>query len=124
MPPKNPLTASDSDLTTDADNLFTGGGSQMFANERIETRKKKTIAGEQAKQRSELVPISNDLLKRLESFRKDNQDVGSYLRRIYSEKNAPKIDAQQIEIEFRARELNLQLIDKLESWIRARIRNQ
>lgn len=117
MPPKNPLTAADSDITTDPGSLFTGGGSQMFANTRLETRAAKARAGEQARQRSELMPISNDLLKKLQEERAKVVSVESFI--------LGKIEnPQQLLDEFRARQIYLGYLKELESWIRARIRNQ
>lgn len=115
------------DSGTDPSALYTGntaGG--MFANESLRERNQRTknLIEKQKRQGSQLLPVAEDILKKLEEARQEANSIGSYLQRIYAEEGKPTIDVDKIRIEFRAREMNLQLIDNLERWIKLRLKRQ
>lgn len=109
---------------TDPDSLATGSGSFMFQNERLAQNQSQVVSAdaERKRQESELQQTGRDLLHFLANARTESSSVESYLQNIYAQAGRPKIDAKQIEIEFRARELNLILINRLESWILRRMK--
>lgn len=108
------------------DALYTGNRgsapltpSRMFANERLseEDPKNQAKIAEQTRQAVALYPWAQEIIKEINKMRLELNDIGSYLRRIYAENNAPKMTENQIEIEFRARELTLQRLQEMETWV-------
>lgn len=93
--------------------------SRMFANENLNddnpaVKQKQADAERLA---VALFPWAEEILKEINKHRKELDSVGSYLQRIYAENDAPKVTAEQIEAEFRGREIALQTLDKLETWV-------
>lgn len=89
----------------------------MFSNERLESRKTATVAGEQSRQASELAPIGNDLIKKIQQEIESVRSVESFM--------LEKIeDPQQLLDEIRARKLYISYLKGLEAWIRMRLKRQ
>lgn len=127
MPPtdkKKPYSDEIDVESTDPGNLFTGSGSHMFANEKTNTKNPRVskLEAENARQRSELAGIGKDLLTELQAARDENGSVHSYLANLYAAQGKNKISEEDVRVEFRARELNLQLIKRLEQWTRNKMR--
>ena len=114
---KNPF--SDEVEITDIENLVTGSGSFMFDNENLVQKNKRAqkLAKEaEAKKAKAGVIVPQDLLVVLAGYEAENRDIGGYLDDIYAKNGKPKIKAEDVEVEFRARQMNLKLIKDLRSW--------
>lgn len=130
MPPvekKSPFSDELSPVGTDPSNLVTGSGSQMFGNEKLnqDNRTKRKLEGKRAEQSSQLIPVANDLLEMLAEKKGANADIRSYLIRLRGDKPKKQLTAAQVhqlEVQAEAREMNIELIEELERWIRARLR--
>ena len=112
------------DTDAELDNLYSGSASNMFANERLESKTKKIAEGEQERQKSELIPIAQDLLNLTTIIRAENANYRDYARNIFAKNGKQKASAVDIEVEFRARELNLLTLDRIDRWIKTRLRHQ
>src|SRR5579875_41087 len=104
---KNPFTDEVDISASDPDNLVTGSGSHMFANEKLAdvNPKVKELQAELERQKSQLLPIAKDILKKVAELRAEKTDIGSYLAELYAQEGKPKVKEKQVEIEFRARQL-------------------
>lgn len=125
--PKSPFSDEVSQVGTDPNALYTGGGSQMFSNENLnrENRTKKKLEAKRAEQSSQLIPVANDLLEMLAEKKSSNADIRSVLKRIRGTdagKQLTEAEIHQIAVQAEAREMNIALIEEIERWIRSRLR--
>lgn len=130
MPPaksKSPFTDEISQVGTDPGALYTGAGSQMFGNEKLnqENRTKKKLEAKRAEQSSQLIPVANDLLEMLAEKKGANADIRSFLKRIRGKDSGKQLtekELHQMAVQAEAREMNIALIEEIERWIRSRLR--
>lgn len=125
--PKNPFSDEVDTSFTDPFAGFTGSGSQMFKNEKVrnENTKAKKLEAKRAQQSSELIPVANDLLEMLAEKKAANADIRSWLLRIRGPKTKKQLtqaQLHQLEVQAEAREMNIELIEEVERWIRNRLR--
>lgn len=95
---------------------YSGGGSNMFANEDIaaETAKKQIEA--QRREKNELLPISNVVLNFIKAEREAIADIRSYIKTL-----GDNPTAKEIQAEYRARELYLNYLARFEMGITLRL---
>ena len=97
--------------------LVPGTGSNMFRNERVneQNRKRKALLAEQAALPKGVKGVVTELQKLLAEAKAENDSFGSYSRTMFGQGKKP--DAQSIEVEWRAREMHLELITRLEKCL-------
>lgn len=97
--------------------LYTGSSSRMFDNEKLadKNRKVREIEAKRQSLPKGVRGIVNDLQGILNAAQVENDSVGSYLRSMAEPGKKP--NPEDIMIEFRAREMNLQLIKRIQTCL-------
>lgn len=122
MPGNKPIMNDDNIGGGDPSMLVTGSSSKMFANERIadKNKHKRAIVARRANQPKGSRGIVLEIQDVIDAARRDNDSIGSYLRTMFaqgSSSDSMKEQAAKIAVEFRAREMNLQLIERIQKCL-------
>jgi hypothetical protein len=109
-----PDSNDDDGFGVDPGQLYTGSGSNMFKNEHL-SEKNKTRRELEAK-RASLPKGIRGLVQELQDLliasKAENDSISSYLQVAFNEDS--NFDPDKIKVEFRAREMNLQLINRIQ----------
>lgn len=119
LPPKPFITDKppllDINADDDPDMPYSGGSSAAFVNDDL-NRPAEKVKQEHRRQRSELLPVANDIFKFVDEEKFAVGDIRSYMSKL-----PPGTSGIEIKDEYRGRELYLGFLGRFEQWMENRL---